>query len=171
MSNLFLNKYPFWIRDGSVDRKVITINELYNSETGQNFVDIDSRCAKVILLLNQKGFPTQFHCSGVSSDHRFWDYELITFEQSLKCMEEEGYSFESAKKIILEEALDKQSGYIAFSGLHRGILNILPDEFLYEEMGEWKTKGKRSVIRIPHQYGDRKKIALWNKFSKVLKEY
>lgn len=161
MNKLKLLRSISWIVDGPNNRRVKWIDGISNSDSREPRVSIDASCAKTIYLLNLNGFKTQYHCSGAKSDHIFWDTQFTTFPKNL----------DLETKNALLEANNDFRGYICFDSVYKEILNFVPSGFDYEEIPKWKAPGNRSVIRIPKEFSEKKKIALWRNFNKILKNY
>jgi hypothetical protein len=167
--NLKISKSAFWFRDGDTDRLVRSISGLFNSYDETDLVNIDRSCARTVYLFNKLGFKTEYHCSGVDSEHKFWDYAFATHTESIKNLEQEGSSRAQIEKIILEMGEGSKGGYISFDRVYRHLLTFLPDEFCYEESPNYKKPGKKSVIRLNHYFSDTKKIKLWRELNEKLK--
>lgn len=80
---LTLDKNPKWIKTYGGKRLVkfiYGINNSYdNGEETVGGVAIDAGVAELILLLNQGGYFTEFHCSGLRQDHAYKDEKKYGF--------------------------------------------------------------------------------------------
>lgn len=113
---------------------------------------VDCGCASAVLKLNQKGYVTQFSCSGLLRDH--WVYDDHINEEYLAYVVREG-------KMERDEAIQRilgstfhHSPYLWFEQQH---------DFALPHGCGWREKG----IYFPER-PEREKLTAWAELEKVI---